>query len=319
MDRGGGTPISVLLVDDEPDVADLTGLHLQRQNDAFEVTTEYDAEAALDALEDGIDCVVSDYEMPGTDGLDFLRDVREYDEDLPFILFIGRGIEEIASEAISAGVTDSLQKGTGTEQYAMLANRLENAVARRRSEAAAVETKGRYQSLVDSSPNAILVHQGAEVLYVNDRLAELVDADDPEMLHEQTPLDFVHPSDCKRLAERVTAVLEDGEPVGWAEWRLQRLDGETRRVESTAAPVRYDGELASQVVVRDVTERYERARRLETLHGATRRLLGASDRKAVAESRPMSCRTCDRSSSPRSGRTTALTSRSWRRRIWPAR
>jgi len=77
MARGGGTPISVLVVDDEPDVADLTGLHRQRRNDAFEVTTE----AGFEALDDGIDRVVSDYEMPRTDGLEFPRAVHYADRE----------------------------------------------------------------------------------------------------------------------------------------------------------------------------------------------------------------------------------------------
>jgi len=283
MDRGGGAEISVLLVDDEPDVAEVTGLHLQRQNEAFDVTIEYGAQEALDALTDDIDCVVSDYEMPHKDGLDFLRDVREYDPTLPFILFTGRGSEEIASEAISAGVTDYLQKGTGTDQYAVLANRLENAVARRRSEAAAAETLERYQTLVESSPNPILVHRGTEILFVNERLVELVGAGDRDTVNELDPIKFVHPEDRDRLADRIQRILDGEGPTDWSEWRLRRLDGETRWVESRGAPIVYDGERASQVVLRDVTERARRERRLERLHDASRDLLTAPDQEAVAE------------------------------------
>lgn len=43
-------------------------------------------------------------------------------------LFTGKGSEEVASEAISAGVSDHLQKESGTDQYAILANRIENLV-----------------------------------------------------------------------------------------------------------------------------------------------------------------------------------------------
>jgi len=282
MDRGGG-PIAVLLVDDEPDVAEVTALHLQRQNDDFEVTIEYGDEDALDALHGDIDCVVSDYEMPHKDGLDLLRDVRDRHPDLPFILFTGRGSEEIASEAISAGVTDYLQKETGTDQYAVLANRLENAVARRRSEAAATETLERYQTLVESSPNPILVHSGADVLFVNDRLVELVGAETEAVVVDHDPLDLVHPEDRERLATRVEAILDGEGLTDWTEWRLRRFDGETRWVESRGAAIVYDGEPASQVVLRDVTERHRRERRLERLHDAARELQTAPDRKAVAD------------------------------------
>ncbi|MFB6175738.1 MAG: response regulator, partial [Halobaculum sp.] len=74
-----------------------------------------------------------DYEMPGEDGLELLASVRETHPDLPFVLFTGEGSESVASDAISAGVTDYLQKGSGTEQYTILANRISNAVSRRRA------------------------------------------------------------------------------------------------------------------------------------------------------------------------------------------
>ena len=50
--------------------------------------------------------------------------------ELPFILFTGKGSEEVASEAISTGVTDYLRKGTSTERYELLCNRIRNAVER---------------------------------------------------------------------------------------------------------------------------------------------------------------------------------------------
>lgn len=68
--------------------------------------------------------------MPGMNGIEFLESVRAIDEDLPFILFTGKGSEEVASEAISAGVTDYLQKQSGTDQYTILANRITNATSR---------------------------------------------------------------------------------------------------------------------------------------------------------------------------------------------
>lgn len=134
--------IAVLLVDDEPAVADLAATHLERLRDDFDVTVVEGGAAALAWFERdpaAFDCIVSDYTMPRMNGLDFLAAVREIDTDRPFVLFTGKGSEEIASEAVSAGVTDYLQKGTGTEQYELLANRIENAVEAHRAERRADE------------------------------------------------------------------------------------------------------------------------------------------------------------------------------------
>ncbi|PAU82871.1 histidine kinase [Halorubrum salipaludis] len=131
----GGGPRRVLLVDDEPGAADLAATHVERLVDRVETVTRTAPADALDVVrEERVDCVVSDYNMPGTDGLELLEAVRAIDPGLPFVLFTGRGSEEIASEAISAGVTDYLQNGVGRDRYEILANSVENALDRRRAE-----------------------------------------------------------------------------------------------------------------------------------------------------------------------------------------
>jgi DNA-binding NtrC family response regulator len=131
--NGASDPIRVLHVDDDAEVAALTAASLEREG--LSVATAGSAAAGIEALVGGaFDCVVSDYDMPGIDGLAFLEAVRETHPDLPFVLYTGQGSEAVASEAIEAGVTDYLQKGVGTDQYELLANRIENAVEGRRAE-----------------------------------------------------------------------------------------------------------------------------------------------------------------------------------------
>jgi PAS domain S-box-containing protein len=126
--------IRVLLVDDDPDFAAVTAELLEREDDRLEVLTETRPSAGLDRLEsDTVDCFVSDYQMTGTTGLELLAAIRERWPTLPFILFTGEGSEKIASEAISAGATDYVRKGTATDQYALLVNRIVQAVSKRRS------------------------------------------------------------------------------------------------------------------------------------------------------------------------------------------
>lgn len=126
--------IQVLHVDDEPDFAEMTAEFLRQLDDRFEVDTATSASEALEWLrENTVHCIVSDFEMPGQNGIEFLEAVRTEHPGLPFILYTGKGSEEVAREAISAGVTDYLQKGTGTSQYEVLANRIKNAVSQFRT------------------------------------------------------------------------------------------------------------------------------------------------------------------------------------------
>lgn len=144
-------PIRVLFVDDEQRLVEVAARFLEDLRETFVVVTETSASDALDRLDhEGVpDCIVSDYRMPGLDGLEFLEAVREGYPDVPFVLSTGKGSEEVASEAISAGVTDYLRKDTGTDQYAVLANRIENAVAQRRAEQALAERERRLAAQRD--------------------------------------------------------------------------------------------------------------------------------------------------------------------------
>jgi len=170
--------VGVLHVDDEPDFAEMTAEYLERDNPSFEVTTANDPAEALSLLEDrgkDFDCVVSDYSMPGKNGIELLSEVREGHPELPFILFTGKGSEEVASEAISKGVTDYLQKEPSTEQYKMLANRIENAVNMRRSERELRESCRRLNMFFEKSPLGVIEwDEEFRLVRMNERAEEIL-------------------------------------------------------------------------------------------------------------------------------------------------
>jgi len=120
--------IRVLHVDDDPAFVDLVETFLEREDARIEVVTATSAAEGLERLDEDIDCIVSDYDMSGSNGIEFLERLRAADDERPFILFTGKGSEEVAIEAISTGVTDYVQKSTGREQYEILINRIVNAV-----------------------------------------------------------------------------------------------------------------------------------------------------------------------------------------------
>ena len=149
--------IRVLYVDDEPGFADTAASFLEREDDRLRVRTATDPEEGLAALaEREVDCVVSDYDMPGTNGIELLERVREEHPDLPYILYTGKGSEKVASDAISAGVTDYLQKEVGTSQYALLANRISNAVEAARSSREASRRRHRLEQILKTVPGCVV-------------------------------------------------------------------------------------------------------------------------------------------------------------------
>ena len=148
MEGADSSRIEVLHIDDEPGLAETTAEFLQHEDDRLTVETATSASEGLDRLaEVAFDCVVSDYDMPEMNGIELLKAVRATYPDIPFVLFTGKGSEEIASEAVSAGVSDYLQKRGGTERYTLLANRIENLVAQHRAEEG-LQTRVRQQAAV---------------------------------------------------------------------------------------------------------------------------------------------------------------------------
>ena len=125
--------LSILHVDDDAALGELVRLYLERDDVGPECTvrTETSPETALEVLRtDGepFDCVISDYEMPEMNGIEFVEAIRETHPELPVLLFSGEETDEIAAEIIRTGLSDYLRKGTGTDQYTMLIRRAEHAV-----------------------------------------------------------------------------------------------------------------------------------------------------------------------------------------------
>nr|WP_246403729.1 response regulator [Halobellus ruber] len=180
---------------------------IEREDDRFETETASSASDGLTRLADSaLDCVISDYDMPRQNGLEFLRTVREEYPELPFILHTGKGsdtvgynyvkifgtpgcrnpsrdysrqYEEAASDAISAGATDYIQKESGTDHFSVLAKRVKTAVERTRAErqrqqlAEAIETAREGIGIIGSDGHHTAVNRAYADAY-GSRPSELV-------------------------------------------------------------------------------------------------------------------------------------------------
>jgi PAS domain S-box-containing protein len=266
MITGSSDSIHVLHVDDEPDFAELTGEFLEREDDRLTVETATNARDGLDRLvNDDFDCIVSDYDMPGQNGIEFLETVREDNPDLPFILFTGKGSEEVASDAISAGVTDYLQKEGGTDQYTVLANRITNAVEHYRSRRMVERSETRLREIVDSLPHLLyVVGEDGQFLLANEAQAEFHETT-VDALEGRHVTDVLDESAADRLQETITDVQETGTANHISALEVPAPDGETHVFEVRSLP--YDMTEADEQAVLgiavDITERRQRECELE--------------------------------------------------------
>ena len=104
-------PIRILYVDDEPDLLEIGKVFLESTAGYVvdTLTSAVDAIATHPHMQ--YDAIISDYQMPGIDGIAFLKHVRASGDSIPFILFTGRGREEVVIQALNEGADFYLQKG----------------------------------------------------------------------------------------------------------------------------------------------------------------------------------------------------------------
>ncbi|HOT03885.1 MAG TPA: PAS domain S-box protein [Methanolinea sp.] len=123
---------SVLYVDDEPPLLEVTKLYIERTRE-FQVSTANSAHEALERLAiTPFDAIVSDYQMPGMDGIAFLQTLRSRGDETPFIIFTGKGREEVVIEALNNGADFYLQKGGDPKaQFTELVHKIKRAIQER--------------------------------------------------------------------------------------------------------------------------------------------------------------------------------------------
>jgi PAS domain S-box-containing protein len=164
--------ISLLYVDDEPDLLDLCKLFLEKEGE-FSVATVTSACEGLQILAEGmIDAIVSDYQMPGMDGIEFLKQVRMEFKDIPFILFTGKGREEVVIEAIENGADFYLQKGGDPRaQFSELSHKIRQAFRRKKAE----EDLRMMKATVSNAAEGILwINETGGITFFNDTICSML-------------------------------------------------------------------------------------------------------------------------------------------------
>jgi PAS domain S-box-containing protein len=208
--------ISILYVDDETTLLEITKIYMERTGE-FTVDTSPSAKDAIEKLsEHPYDAVVADYQMPEMDGIEFLKYLRPRYGTLPFILFTGRGREEVAIEALNSGADFYLQKGgEPRSQFAELQNKIQQAVKRRRAEQALQASEEHYRGIFDNAPIGIF-HSTPEgkLIDVNRVFAQQFGYDTPADMIEavnRTGMAEEHYARPELREEIVRKVMESGE------------------------------------------------------------------------------------------------------------
>ena len=258
-----GANITILYVDDDEAFAELVKAFVQRRHNDIEVQTALNGADALAHLEANpdVDCVVSDYKMPGLNGLDLLEAVREQWPDVPFILFTGQGNENVAVRAINADVTDYLQKRPGNIPYTLLVDKIRHAVADYRSdvefERTARRIEAQFELLVETVRDYAIFfldeagyirtwNQGAED--IKGYTSEEIIGQHFSVFYREDAIEAGVPERNLRRARTEEYASDEG-------WRV-RKDGSEFWANVTITPLREDGDIVGYTkITRDDTQR----------------------------------------------------------------
>ena len=268
--RSGKNGIRLLYVDDERFLHEPFKLFMEKDGE-FSVDTVPSAAEALDSLSSGrYDAVVSDYQMPEMDGIALLRKLRQAGNRIPFILFTGRGREEVVIDAVNSGADFYIQKGGDVlTQFAELTHFIRSAVDRRRAEEHLIETERKLSSLFAHIPDAVVLFDGdGHVLNMNAAAERLFGTTETESAGHALKL---HDDEATaRFAEIFRRTVAGSASVHHDE-TMKRADGSMAYLSANTTPIRDSSGGISFVActIRDVTDRTRSQALVRALHDAS--------------------------------------------------
>jgi PAS domain S-box-containing protein len=194
----------------------------------FEVDTAESAEEAYRKMNStSYDAIVSDYQMPNKNGLDFLTELRARKIEIPFILLTGKGREEIAIKALNLGADGYVNKNGNTETvYGELTHHIRQAVEKKQAKAALSYSEQQLRTVIMNAPIGISTASCKSGFFEDPNTAFCnILGYSKEELQKLTFREITHPEDLEESVAKVEA-LKAGKIASFTmEKRYVRKDG----------------------------------------------------------------------------------------------
>ena len=260
--------IRILHLDDDPSFLSVSQKIMLDMDKNLEVDLVQNLNEALKKLETkNYDVIVSDYEMPERNGLDFLKMLREKEIITPFILFTGKGREEVAIKALNLGADGYYTKqGDPETVYGELIHGIKLVKEKNKAKNDFEESENRYRTLLENISDAVFIHDGTgKILDTNKKSGTYLGYTNEEILQMNISQFGTLPND---LREQYWNRALSGEIVTF-ESSLKRKDNSTFPVEIWLRKVSIEKKDLILASLIDISERknaeYEREQKYEAL------------------------------------------------------
>jgi len=261
--------LRILCIDDEPDLLDICKVYLE-ESGKFTVDTATSASEGMQMLEKTqYDVIISDYEMPGMDGITLLKTLRGKGNPLPFILFTGRGREEVVIQALNNGADFYLQKGGDPEaQFVQLTHIIQQVVGKRKADEQIREMNIYLENLITHAGNPIVTWDvNSKITRFNHAFERLTGFSEDNVRGHDFDILFPEETRAKSLDLVVQALF--GETWKAVEIPIQTIHGGTRTVIWNSANIYgKDGTTPVATIAQgtDITERKKAETSLRTAY-----------------------------------------------------
>ena len=239
--------LHILHVDDDASLLQLSKMILEGEN-KFQIDTVTSVDEAFNKLDNQTyDAIISDYDMPLKNGLDFLKELREQKNSIAFIIFTGRGREEIAVKALNLGADRYINKsGAPDAVYCELADAIKKTVERKKAKTLLVESEAKYRTLVEESLQGIMVAQGLSprIVFANSAMGKMLGyaAREFMLLSPQEVLALVYSEDRQMFFNRFKDRLMGKERESTYDFRAVKKDGSITWLQASSNRIQYKGE-----------------------------------------------------------------------------
>ena len=248
--------VKVLLIDDEKELLKATKVYLENTMKNYQIITSSSATDALEKLQkEPFDVIVSDYQMPSMDGLELLEKIRESDQDIAFIIFTGKGREEVVIKALNLGADYYLQKGGDVKsQFSELINLINKSVEKKKSDVALRKSEEKFSKAFKYSLNAMAINrfQGSIFLDINENFTKLLHYTREEVIGKN-PDDISLWAKQEDYSEYQRLLREKGEALDF-ETLLMTKGTQIIPVLISGSLIEIKGELCVLSVARDISE-----------------------------------------------------------------
>jgi PAS domain S-box-containing protein len=277
----GRRQIDVLYIASDPAPAEA----LEEQSEDIVVESAPNANRALEKRANrAFDCLVSEYDLPDSDGIELLKTVREEESDLPFVLCVEQGSEAVASDAISADVTEYLRKREDADRKTVLSRRIRDAVEQYWTRQELAESQQRLSLFVEQSPLGVIEwNTDSEVVSINPAAEEILGYAEEELVGE--PLEVIVPESAKEEVSSLTENLLETKSGFHNVNENLRKDGEKVVCEwHNRVVTDDDGDvIAVYSQFQDITKREKRREAIADLHEIVDDLTACSSEQAIYE------------------------------------